>query len=561
MSPSMLAAADLYEVASAARTSRVRVADPEVQRFSQSVTALLRRLGDDAADAHWAPVVRRLRKIRWELATTPLPINHPALALSESAAFVAGLLRGCDRIYPAHAPAARAISEQLEALATSESDPLSTAIIRLLRGDEPAENQAVNTAEAERGLGQAETGRLASLPLDPVDAPAEDLLGGLPETIGATTAVVLRHSRHAGAVEHRLAAAGHDVTVVSPAQLSQPAVYGRAVVIGAMAWFPSHVLAAPKAFRMDVVQYAWIRDEVPPSSIFAGSAERAPVLPDLDRPPGAAPGSGDSPADPAELLPPADWATISARSAPGEEPGLARSEQVEAYLLLLASDEAVHLEADEGSRAYVVALGAEKELRQVPTRSIEPGTFLVTREGGEGDYIPAIADSLLGERGSGLRAAQRRWKAMLQDLVSAVGLRAVVGRLEAAGSSRATEMNARRWVSDASIRTQDFQDFQAIMSIIGLEEEAQALWEKMALIDQAHLRAGQRVRALLNREILEADTRELERRGWMDYDVAEIEGEGALRVARVEARAPETVRVSARRTRRPFPVERDLWQG
>jgi len=172
MSPSMLAAADLYEVASAARTSRVRVADPEVQRFSQSVTALLRRLGDDAADAHWAPVVRRLRKIRWELATTPLPINHPALALSESAAFVAGLLRGCDRIYPAHAPAARAISEQLEALATSESDPLSTAIIRLLRGDEPAENQAVNTAEAERGLGQAETGRLASLPLDPVDAPA-----------------------------------------------------------------------------------------------------------------------------------------------------------------------------------------------------------------------------------------------------------------------------------------------------------------------------------------------------------------------------------------------------
>ena len=45
-------------------------------------------------------------------------------------------------------------------------------------------------------------------------------------------------------------------------------------------------------------------------------------------------------------------------------------------------------------------------------------------------------------------------------------------------------------------------------------------------IDQAHRRAGQRVRALLNREIQKGDTRDLERRGWQDYDVEEIEGEG-----------------------------------
>jgi len=212
-------------------------------------------------------------------------------------------------------------------------------------------------------------------------------------------------------------------------------------------------------------------------------------------------------------------------------------------------------------RHNVVALGAEKELRQIPTRSSEPGTYLVTREGGEGDYMPAIADWLLGRQAAALRAAQRQWKSLLQELVDRLGLRDVVRLLEDAGSPRATEVNARRLASDGSIRTQNYHDFHAIMSVIGLEAEAEDLWNQMALIDQAHLRAGQRVRALLEREILRADTHELERRGWMDYDVAEIEGEGALRVARVEARAPETVQVSGRTTRQPFPVERDLWQG
>ena len=81
------------------------------------------------------------------------------------------------------------------------------------------------------------------------------------------------------------------------------------------------------------------------------------------------------------------------------------------------------------------------------------------------------------------------------------------------------------------------------MRVIGAEDQAAALWRDMSNIDQAHLRAGQRVRGLLNRQILKGDTRELERRGWQDYDVAEIEGEGALSVARVEARGPETVTV------------------
>ena len=541
MNTSMLEVVDVYAVATAATVTRVRVEDAQLRAFSDGVSRLLRRLGDDADDEYWAPVMRRLRRVRWELATTPLPSNHAALGLSESSAFVERSLRACDRIYPAHAASARSICEQLEALATAASDPLGGAIIELFRDGASGNGDATSPTMLERRPAAAAA---------PPSVPFE-----------TTTVVVLCHLRHATAVEDRLAAAGLPVTVATASQLAQPKVYGRAVVVGASMWYPGFVLAAPRASRIDVVQYGWIRDEVPETSIFAGSEERPAPLPRLER--AAEMGTGESydEADPSELVPPTDWSAIGGRSAARAFGVTGRAEQVQAYLLLLASDEAVYLEAEEGSRAYVVALGAEKELRQVPTRSIEPGTYLVTREGGEGDYIPAIADSLLGMQAPVLRAAQQRWKSLLQELVHVLGLRDVVRCLKDEGSVRATEINARRWASDASIRTQDYQDFYAIMRVVGLEAEAEDLWNQMALIDQAHLRAGQRVRALLEREILKADTRELERRGWMDYDVPEMEGEGALRVARVAARAPATMLVPARATRQPFPVDRDLWQG
>jgi hypothetical protein len=541
MNASMLEIMDVYAVAGEASATRVCVEDAQVRAFSHSVSRLLRQLGDDAVDEYWAPVVRRLRRVRWELATTPLPHNHAALRMSESSAFVERSLRACDRIYPAHAASARSICEQLEALATTASDPLGGAIIELLRHAATEHGDDAHPTMLER--------RLAAVAAPP-SRPFE-----------TTTVVVLRHARYATAVEDGLAAAGFPVSVLTASQLAQPNVYGRAVVVGASVWYPAFVLAAPRALRIDVVQYGWIRDDVPEISILAGSEQRVAPLPSLQPLADTETGGGHPEADPSDLLPPTDWSAISAKSAPRDLGLTGRAEQVQAYLLLLASDEAVYLEAEEGSRAYVVALGAEKELRQVPTRSIEPGTYLVTREGGEGDYIPAIADSLLGRQAPDLRAAQRRWTSLLQEVVHIIGLRDVVRCLKDEGSVRATEMNARRWASDASIRTQDFQDFDAIMRVIGLEAESEDLWNQMALIDQAHLRAGQRVRALLEREILKADTRELERRGWMDYDVAEIEGEGALRVARVAARAPDTVLVPAKATRQPFPVERDLWQG
>ena len=59
----------------------------------------------------------------------------------------------------------------------------------------------------------------------------------------------------------------------------------------------------------------------------------------------------------------------------------------------------------------------------------------------------------------------------------------------------------------------------------------------MSTIFAAHLQAGNEVRKLLVEEIRKADSAALLQRGWSDYDVESIEGEGALRVARIAGRA------------------------
>jgi hypothetical protein len=501
-------ATELYEAAATLQLGRTCVGEEAFQRYSLAVSELQNRLGEDADDSYWQPVLRRLRRARWDLATVPLPFSHPAFEIDQAAAFLAERLIDCDRVFPAHATAPQEIARVLAELGASDADPLGTAIRDL-----------------------------------PLPRPA---------------ALLLQNARHGTAVEETLARP-LGLAVLTPPQLAGGRVYGGMAVLGPGCWFPHYVFAAPKARDIHVVQFTWLSDDQIDARILAGSAMGASghsALPAHGG--GGADGGGIASAD---LLPVTDWAAIAAGTGGAADGGADRPDTVDAYLLLLASEQAVYVEAEDGSHAYIAELGSSRELHMVPTRSIQPGTYLVNRVGGEGDYIPAIADTLLGQHAPRLRAAQRRWKEPLRQLVESRGVQAMLSRLEAAGAQRANRANLRRWLSAGSIRTEHRADFGALTEVAGIADDTDELWRDMEMIDQAHRRAGQRVRRLLVKEILDGDTRELEVRGWQDYDVEEIEGEGALRVARVEARHPDTLRVSARQTRQLLPVERDLWQG
>ena len=509
MTVTMREASTLYETAASLRVARVCLEDTDLRRFSLEVQRFLGRLGADAEDQYWRGILPSVRRIRRELATVPLPPSHPALRLRESVELVARRLATCDKVFPAHAVAAAELVGALEAIAQREANPLGVA--------------------------------------------ARTLCAGAAETV-----VILREGRHAEAVERELRCAATVVRAAAELDTS-PRVYDRAVAIGPSSWFPRQVFAAPRAAEISVVQFDWLRD--PPLDVAVLPLPDEPELPAWRGLPGySGPASGGETLAPVELLPFTDWAAIAARTGGRDDREAERPDTVNAFLFLLASEQAVYIEADD-SRAYVVELGTTKELHLVATKSIVPGTYVVTRVGGDGDYIPAIADALLGREARRLRGEQKRWTDGLQQLIARAGMQAACSRLAAAGSSRATSGNVRRWASAASIRTENFEDFRAIATVIGMGGEADRLWQDMDRIDQAHRRAGLRVRKLLHREIQKGDTRDLERRGWQDYDVEEIEGEGSLRVARVEARAPDVVRVSARQTRQLLTLERDLWQG
>jgi hypothetical protein len=209
----------------------------------------------------------------------------------------------------------------------------------------------------------------------------------------------------------------------------------------------------------------------------------------------------------------------------------------------------------------VAELEEDLVVHQLPVADIVPGTYLVLRTEGEGDYVRVMADSLLGPRARNLRELQRWWKRELNRRLAAEGAKLVSTELTQAGAVRASEENVRRWASPDNIRTQDPADFRAILTVIGAAERFDEVWRAMGQIHQAHIQAGGRVRQLLLDELCSGDTTLLRQQGWEDYHVEEIQGEGTLRVARVEARAPEPHDVPRIRLRRPFKIARELWLG
>jgi hypothetical protein len=314
---------------------------------------------------------------------------------------------------------------------------------------------------------------------------------------------------------------------------------------------------------MVFVYPSWIRDTEPQEGLLAGSPQRARRS-RISRAPArtSAPFDEALPLTPAEdWVPKADWRAISAagQRRGGYEGG---GEPVDAWLFALASGDGVYLEAGEGSRAYIAEIEEDDvSIHQELTSHIGAGDFIVLRTEGEGDYIRAVADSVLGRNASPLREMQASWKRDLAAKMNELGGRGLRRALESAGAVRATDNNIRQWLRPDSIRTRDPADFSAITAVIGARERFRELWDAMGAIDSAHRRAGFQVRALLVDEIRRGDRSALAAQGWADFDVEEIEGEGALRVARVEGRAPETQRIGRSRTRRPFPIGRDLWLG
>lgn len=500
-----------YEVAACAIATRETVAFPLARRFAGEVRRMGRAIEPFEDDQLWGAFIRRSRRTLRELSLTPLSPSHPAFELSESIALLAALAERARGSYPDDVVArADLCVNSLADVIREETNPLGNLIAEIL-----------NT-------------------------------GALKES-----GLVVK-TRHLDAVRSWLGTAARGVRLVTEREIADVSGLESLVVVGPGCWFPPHIISAPRAEIICFVHYDFLLDREHENRLFAGSHGSPGTRIRLSAP--AQPAASDDEMEAALLVPTVDWDAL-ARASGTQRRGADDVDAVPANLFLLADGYSVFLEATDGPTIDVVVnleSGSQPKLRSERTRAIAQGDFIVLRsEGGSGDYIPGIADARLGRRASLLRASQAQWKEALRKKVREHGFPRVERELRALGVP-SPNLRYRLWKN--SLRSRDPNDFRILMEYIGLADRAAEIWIAMGDIFEAHIRAGQDVRKLLENAVLAADSEQLIQTGRVDVRLTEMSA-GTLSVLRVEGRAPEPTSVDEDELRVMIRVEPDLWQG
>lgn len=331
---------------------------------------------------------------------------------------------------------------------------------------------------------------------------------------------------------------GHEaLLLLSPAELKRGKTYERLLLAGPFSWFDrhsSHVLSAPRAHELVSLSYEWLPDDWRLKSVFAdsevGPADGGPKYQEMRC--GTHGQEAAVTLEDQEVLPSIPKLDELPIHAPSGERLALDHEPVPTQGFLLEPASLLVVENDDNSKMLIIDFSIEKRVDQVPLSDIEPGMFLLHRSSGGGDFIVEVADRLLGRDCKYLRGRQRLWKERLRMQVRDFGYEGTAERLLALGSRIASYQNVRNWVSPRNIRTHRYEDFNAIMSLVGLSDESLRLWREMTRIKGAHLKAGARVRKMLLQQVLESDQSELQRLGCMDYHLGVADG-GALTAQRV----------------------------
>ena len=515
----------VYDCARLADFEVHNIDDAEFHRFCLSLGQFERSLGESVGDDYWRPVLRALKRYRFDISSTPLPFDYPVGQSPSLVERLRELLMHCESIFPRFADSARELINGVLAVRDSYSNPILAVCAEIA------------------GCG------------------------------GADVAMLVKEPRLIPAIEHLLVDEPEvgPVEVIGPSQLTGHFCYSKLIVIGPARWHGDYVFKSPRAHHIHIVKYRWINDSNPSGEVFTGSAK-------LSGTGWVGTGEGVSTStkessispresiNPEEFLPSIDWDDIlrrvSARAVGDSEHPDDDEEYVTALLFQLEGEIVVPLDASEGARATVLMLTQEETdpVQRIPVANIEPGMFLLIRTGGGGEYIVQVADQILGERSGEAREVQRDWKDHLRRKVRKDGLREVVHDLERYGSMRANHVNVRNWMSYRSIKTEDQRDFRAVMRLIGLADRFDEYWQAMTLIDRAHKRAGQFIRKQLLAEVRRADLQGLEKLGTMDFELPGVEGVN-LTAVRIQDIHPQTFEIDVARLGHPFELDGNPWLG
>lgn len=499
----------IYNVAVAATLQWEAIENEPFEAFSTVVQDFQRSVGKDTDDTIWLEVVRRLRAVRSALSAAPLPFNHSTHQLPSRLEELSSLFA--------------------RARAQHSGEPLSLFRDALLGVQELA------------GLSDNPLGDRALELTDAVAVGGRGLLVPVSRLVQPVSEAMRRRPSGAG------------LKVLSPAELVDSGPLEILVIVGSTYWYSRYpfVFSAPRARCVHMLKWGWINDSLPSPELLISSrsgSRQVASEPVVRRRRNAVAAE--------DVAPSVDWMAIADRVGRASED---HGEIVDASILLLAQGWAVAISAEVDSTVRVVEpdLVGDQRIQEIPAAEVEEGDYILLRSHGGGELIVALADKDLGERAVSLRSSQRTWKDALRAEVRRSSPAEVVRRLKKLGSPRANYLNLRNWQSARFLRTHDPADFNAIMTLVGMGDAAQSIWEEMGVITNAHRRAGHRITKLLREAVAEADLSSLVSKGVMEF---QLEGQdvGNLTVCRVDAVAPTTTEVNEHSVGRRVPAE-DLW--
>ncbi len=502
----------LYRKSNSTLVTRHRIEHLALGRYCVGLDRFHSRLNNLVCEDYWRKFLIPLKRLRFELCAAPFPQDYRLNRISTILEELQYHLRFCQRLYPDLTESAVTILDLLKELLEDPRDRLLEKLVELTSTEEKV-------------------------------------------------AWVIKESRLIPYVEDLVSNFNlRDLSPIHPLQLKNLCCYDQLLIIGPSCWFPESVFTAPRADRIGILIFDWIKDRWKPQNVFVsphkssgGSNRKYITIQEHET------SNRWDYIDPENLLQIVDRA-LSMISNLNEEK-LDEYEGVVARCIFLEGDWAVFIEASEGAKTLVIDPDEDTDDRiaRVFVKDIKRGMFILVRTGGGGDYIVPVADKIMGDEAQHARACQKRWKELLRSHVKRNGLLETSVDLLDLGSDVANEVNVRSWMAPRSIRTRKYNDFEAIMKLVGLEDEAQEYWTIMECINRAHHKAGFEIRNLLFDQVKDLNMEELQKRGKMHFKLSG-EDEGGLTAFRVESILAETIEVPYSRIGQPFKLEDQLWR-
>ena len=486
----------LYVCAASASVRSIAVDSELVSQFCRWHRAFQRAAEENEGDLSLDGLVRLSFGLWYRVLSAPLPLCHPSLIDTSAANLLLKQVRAAGQSYCQLREVSDSYVSALAALRSSDDNPLWRAL------------------EADLAYGQA-------------------------DNVG----LLMKPARLIAAVRDLAAAQWPRLEILTESQLRSAVAFDRLYIFGAGRWHPGFVFSAPRAPDLRIVRYGVLNDSPPDEATFVKPLKQPTRT--LFAPSRGHGADGSLQIEAEEVRPVLDVASIMRHAGEGGGVGTpgTSAELVKVRALFLEQDLAVFISASEGTSELTVDLReeAEKLVQRVPTFNLEPGMAVLVRTEGGGDYIVAAADEIMAKEAEELRRHQRHWKQLLGALVEKLDTPEVVDRLKAAGSKIANYQNLRNWTSPRSIRTLKKEDFDAIFRVIGLSEDADRYWSMMAVIDQAHGRAGTLIRQRLLKQVQSADLSPLQTEGRQDFELPGEVGGGSLTAVRIVAMSSEVV--------------------